>query len=101
MGSGMRVRSRFTLRALMEQESVSLGQLAAAVGVHRSFISHLVSGRSSGARAEIAERIAAVLCVPVDVLFAPRSAEAGPRKAVREQIEARRVPADPWSRRTH
>lgn len=82
------LRSAQCLRALMDQESVSLGMLAEAVGVHRSFISHLVSGRSPGCLPERAARIAQVLDVPVDLLFR-ESGDARPRRpGVQAQLDA-------------
>lgn len=69
----MRLRSRATLCVLMDQEGYTLTTLAAVVGVHRSFISHLTSGRSTGATELVATRIATALHVPTATLFRHRS----------------------------
>lgn len=84
----MELRSAACLRALMEQEQVSLGMLAEAVGVHRSFISHLVSARSPGCLPERAGRIAEVLDVPVELLFRGDGDPGGRRPGVQRQLDA-------------
>lgn len=53
----------------MDRYGYSLADLAEIAGVHRSFISHLVDGRSPGTTPERAELIAAALHVEVAVLF--------------------------------
>lgn len=84
----MELRSAPCLRALMDQEHVSLGMLAEAVGVHRSFISHLVSGRSRGCLPGRARRIAEVLDVPVEVLFRDHGDTSSRRPGVQRQLDA-------------
>lgn len=84
----MELRSAQCLRALMDQEQVSLGMLAEAVGVHRSFVSHLVSGRSPGCLPERAARIADVLDVPVEVLFREKGDTRVRREGVQRQLDA-------------
>ncbi len=84
----MELRSAQCLRALMDQEKVSLGMLAEAVGVHRSFISHLVSGRSPGCLPERAHRIAEVLDVPVEVLFRENGDTRLRRDGVQRRLDA-------------
>lgn len=84
----MELRSAQCLRALMDQEQVSLGMLAEAVGVHRSFVSHLVSGRSPGCLPERAARIAEVLDVPVEVLFREKGDTRVRREGVQRQLDA-------------
>ncbi len=84
----MELRSAQCLRALMDQEQVSLGMLAEAVGVHRSFVSHLVSGRSPGCLPERATRIAEVLDVPVEVLFREKGDTRVRREGVQRQLDA-------------
>lgn len=63
------------LRRLMERtgdgNSVSIRTLAQAVGVHHSFIGHLLTGERTTAPAEIAERISRRIGVDVLVLFTP------------------------------
>ena len=67
----MRLRSAETLRALMRQQSLSLGALASAAQCSKSFVSHLLSGRRSSCTDELASRIAWALDVPVHVIFVP------------------------------
>lgn len=69
--SWMRLRSTETLRALMRQQRLSLGGLAAAAHCSKSFISHLLSGRRNTCSDALAERIAAALDVPTRVIFVP------------------------------
>lgn len=63
------------LRRLMERTgdgtAVSTRTLAKAVGVHHSFIGHLLTGERATAPAEIANRISQRIGVDLLVLFAP------------------------------
>ncbi|OHU23436.1 hypothetical protein BKG77_07165 [Mycobacteroides chelonae] len=68
----MKLRSADTLRALMEQDTFSLGRLARYSGCSKGFISHLLSGRRGSCTPELAERIAEALGVPISVLFEVR-----------------------------
>lgn len=68
----MRVKSPDLLLALMSAANLSYGQTADFAKCHKSFISHLASGRRSSCTTELAERIAEVLKVDVKVLFDPR-----------------------------
>lgn len=68
----MRLRSPDTLRALMKQSSLSLGDLAELSGCSKGFISHLLSGRRSSCKPGLADRIAKSLHVPTEVLFEAR-----------------------------
>jgi transcriptional regulator with XRE-family HTH domain len=76
----MRLRSRETLRALMRQEGHTLTTLATAAHVNRSFISHLTSGRSTGATPPVAHHIATALNVPTHVLFTDTTPQGNARK---------------------
>ena len=67
----MHLRSADTLRALAKQGGHSYQDVAASAGCHKSFIGALEVGDKAGCSDELAERIAEVLGVPVDVLFAP------------------------------
>lgn len=71
-GTWMRLRSPETLRALMNQSHLSLGQLAGYSGCSKGFISHLLAGRRSSCTTKLAENIAGVLHVPINVLFDAR-----------------------------
>lgn len=68
-GTWMRLRSRDTLRALMEQSHYSLGELAELSQCSKGFISHLLAGRRSSCTVELADRIALSLRIPTEVLF--------------------------------
>ena len=67
----MKLRSGATLRALMDQNSKSLADVARYADCERSFIWKLTSGRKNTLKPERAERIADLLNVPLDVLFDP------------------------------
>lgn len=71
-GTWMRLHSTERLRAFVGPEpdkKVSQRKLARYVGVHESFINHLTSGRRRSCTTLVAERIAEVVGVPVDILF--------------------------------
>jgi transcriptional regulator with XRE-family HTH domain len=70
-GSEMRLQSGNTLQALIEQRGLNQSRLAEAAGCSRSFINGLCSGQRRSCTDELAARIAEVLLVPLDVLFAP------------------------------
>ena len=73
----MHLRSADTLRALTKQEGLSYRDIADSAGCSWSFIGHLVAGRRN-CTPELAARIAEVLAVPVETLFAqPSSAVSG------------------------
>ncbi|MCW1250638.1 helix-turn-helix transcriptional regulator [Acaricomes phytoseiuli] len=65
----MRLKSSVTLRALMQQEGLSLNQLAVRAGCSKGFISHLLSGRRTSCTPALAQRISRALGVPVTALF--------------------------------
>lgn len=71
-GTWMRLHSAERLRAFVGPEAekkVSQRKLARYVGVHESFINHLTSGRRRSCTPLVAERIAEVVGVPIDILF--------------------------------
>lgn len=65
----MRLRSSDTLRALLEQEGLSIGGLAQEAQCSKGFISHLLAGRRTSCTPALGVRIAGALGVPVTVLF--------------------------------
>lgn len=65
----MRLRSPATMRALMDQNGLSITDVAVAGRCSRGMISHLLSGRRSSCTRRLAKRITAALDVPLDVLF--------------------------------
>lgn len=65
----MRLKSGKTLRALMDQHGKSLDDVARYTDRSKGFISHLTAGRCHTCRPEVAERIADLLEVPLEVLF--------------------------------
>lgn len=65
----MKLRSRSVLRALMDQNGLSLTDVAKAAQCTRGFISHLTSGRRHSCSTDVALRIAGALSVPLNVLF--------------------------------
>lgn len=68
----MRLRSADLLKAQMGVKRIGLDRLSRSAGCHRSFISHLVSGRRTSCKPLTAERIAEALEVPVEILFDPK-----------------------------
>ncbi|WP_426566422.1 helix-turn-helix domain-containing protein [Angustibacter sp. McL0619] len=72
----MKLKSAGLMRELMGPGAcnLSLGELAEMSHCHKSFVSHLLSGRRSSCTPELAERIARSLRVPVTVLFDARLA---------------------------
>jgi transcriptional regulator with XRE-family HTH domain len=72
----MRLQSGNTLQALIEQRGMNQSRLAEAAGCSRSFVNGLCSGQRRSCTDELAGRIAEVLQVPLDVLFAPTQSPA-------------------------
>ena len=70
-GTWMKLTSRQTLRAIMDQRDFSLDRLARYSGKSKGFISHLTSGRKSSCSPTTAQAIAEALDVPVEILFVP------------------------------
>lgn len=66
----MRLRSAETLQALMHQANLSTRALAEAAQCHNSFVDHLLHGRRDGCESELAQRFAAAVHVPIEVLWA-------------------------------
>jgi|SRR5665647_2458596 len=97
-GTWMRLVSAERLRSFVGPEptkKMSGRQLALRVinpdtgrPIHPSFIDHLVSGRKTSCKPRIAERIAEVLEVPLDVLFIPRVPSATQVSAKRQTVAA-------------
>lgn len=58
------------------EKKMSGRRLARMVGVHPSFIDHLLSGRRRSATPLVAQHIAEALEVPLDVLFVPTAPSA-------------------------
>lgn len=68
----MKLKSAVLLNALVGPSKghvMSGRKLAATVGVHRSFIDHLTSGRRHGCTDEVAAALSEALGVPAGVLF--------------------------------
>jgi hypothetical protein len=73
-GTWMKLTSSEILRAFVgpeESKKISGRKLARAAGCHPSFIDHLLTGRRKSCTPVMASRIAEVLGVPVEILFAP------------------------------
>lgn len=70
-GTWMRLNSADTLKALMAQRNYSQERLARYAGCSKGFISHLTGERKKSCSADLAERIAEALDVPLAVLFVP------------------------------
>lgn len=84
----MHLRSADTLRALAKQGGHSYRGVARGAGCHKSFIGALAGGYKTGCTPELAARIAEVLDVPVDVLFAPTASGVTGRSVPRQPIKA-------------
>ena len=71
-GAWMKLTSRDTLRALMQQKDFSRRRLARYCGLAGSgMIDHLVDGRKTSCTPQLAARIVEALDVPLAVLFQP------------------------------
>lgn len=76
-GTWMRLKSQAVLRAFVGDprkdptKKMSGRRLARYVGVHPSFIDHLLAGRRSSCEPRTGELIAEALGVPLTVLFDP------------------------------
>lgn len=68
-GTYMKLTSKDTLRALIEQRRLSYADIGTMAGCHRSMISQLVNGHRNSCKPALAERIALCLGVPSEVLF--------------------------------
>lgn len=73
----MKLRSGKTLRALMEQNGKSFADVGRYATCDRSFIWQLVTERRTTCKPAVAERIADLLGVPLDVLFVPSTSTTG------------------------
>lgn len=87
-GTWMKLRSAATLRALMEQESLSLAELGRAAGCSKGFISHLLAARRKTCTPVLAQRIAKTLRVPLEVLFDVRESTTGMKNTNQQPISA-------------
>lgn len=68
----MKLTSRDTLKALMQQKQFSRRRLARYCGLKGSgMIDHLLDGRKTSCTPRLAERIVEALDVPLAVLFVP------------------------------
>lgn len=68
----MKLTSRDTLRALMQQKGFSRRRLARYCGLSGSgMIDHLLDGRRSSCTPQLAARIVEALDIPLAVLFVP------------------------------
>lgn len=72
-GTWMRLTSGKILRGLMDSKRLSNADVALSARVGRTFISALVNERRTSCTPEVAQRIAARLEVPLEVLFVPRA----------------------------
>lgn len=70
-GTWMRLTSKETLKALMQQRGFSLDRMARYAGCSKGMVSHLTAGRKKTCSAELAENIAEALGVPLEILFVP------------------------------
>jgi transcriptional regulator with XRE-family HTH domain len=68
-GTYMKLTSKDTLRALIEQRRLSYADIGTMAGCHRSMVSQLVNGHRTSCKPALAERIALCLGVPSEVLF--------------------------------
>lgn len=73
----MRLKSPEILRAYMQQEPCSLGDLAKRVECSKGFISHLLAGRRATCTQPLADRIAESFGLPTSALFVPDMAISG------------------------
>lgn len=88
-GSWMKLKSPATLRALIDQKGFSYADVARYVGCHKSFIGALANTNPQHGKrsctSRVAERIAEVLDVPVEVLFDPGPSTVGQHSVARQR----------------
>ncbi|MBO0827762.1 MAG: helix-turn-helix transcriptional regulator [Streptosporangiales bacterium] len=87
----MRLKSGAVLRALVGPEpgkKMPARRLAEYVGCHPSFIDHLLAERRRACTDKVAERIAEVLGVPVEILFVPGKPSTGTSRTKRRRAAA-------------
>ena len=65
----LRLTSPPLLRALMDRWDYSIADVAVVAGTHRATVSHLLSGRELGLRADRARQVAGALRVDLETLF--------------------------------
>jgi transcriptional regulator with XRE-family HTH domain len=65
----MRLQSGDTLRALIHQRGYSMAQVARDAGCSKAFVHSLCSGTKKSCSAQLGQRIAETLKVPLDLLF--------------------------------
>jgi transcriptional regulator with XRE-family HTH domain len=86
-GAWMKLTSRDTLRALMQQKDFSRRRLARYCGLSGSgMIDHLLDGRKTSCTPQLALRIVEALDVPLELLFLPASPSTSGRSAAQEQV---------------
>jgi len=67
----MRITHREMFRAAISRSGLTYRGVAERAECSLSFISALANGRKTGATTELAERLAEVLAVPVELIFEP------------------------------
>jgi transcriptional regulator with XRE-family HTH domain len=84
----MNLRSTDTLRALIAQWGLTHQAVADRAGCSKAFIGHLARGHKESCTPDLAQRIAEVLGVDVDVLFAPTASSDTERITQRRRTAA-------------
>ena len=79
-GTWMKLTSKDTLRALIKQRGLSYGVIGEMCGCHRSMISALVNGHRTSCTPDLADKIAVVLGVPLEVIFVTHASAASGRQ---------------------
>ncbi|NYE95578.1 antitoxin component HigA of HigAB toxin-antitoxin module [Psychromicrobium silvestre] len=72
----VQLKSIAMLRACMDVEKLSVGEVGKRVGCSKGFISHLLAGRRDSCSLQLGERIARTLGVPLEVLFLTHDSQA-------------------------
>jgi transcriptional regulator with XRE-family HTH domain len=88
-GAWMKLTSRDTLRALMQQKDFSRRRLARYCGLSGSgMIDHLLDGRRTSCTPQLAARIVEALDVPLAVLFMPVVPITASKSAAQQKVPA-------------
>ncbi|TGD84307.1 XRE family transcriptional regulator [Mycolicibacterium sp. CH28] len=83
----MRLQSGDTLRALIRQRGYSMAQVARCAGCSKAFMHGLCSGAKQSCSIQLGQRIAEILDVPFELLFAMNNSRRSGRR-IKQKLTA-------------
>lgn len=83
----MQLQSGDTLRALIRQRGYSMAQVARGAGCSKAFMHGLCSGAKQSCSVQLGQRIAEILDVPFELLFATNSSR-HPGQSINKKLTA-------------